>query len=144
MAETQRTDPLAAYNFHVRIGDMEFGFSKVSGLQRESEPFTYQEGGLNDRVHVLPGPVKNCGTLHMERGAYAGEDFPFYLVGQKLSAALRLEIWNEANSKLGNKIYTLTGLVIKKFEAGELDATQNTLLIDRFDLSYEHMGIATS
>ena len=144
MAEAQRTDPLAAYNFHVLIGDKEFGFSKVSGLQRESEPFTYQEGGLNDRVHVLPGPTKSCGTLHMERGAYAGEYFPFYLVGEKLSVPLRLEIWNEANTKIGKKIYTLSGLVVKKFEAGEMDASQNALLIDRFDLSYEYMGIATS
>lgn len=66
-------DPLSAYNFHVRLGPLEFGFSKASGLQREAEPVTYQEGGLNDRIHVLPGPVKNCGTLRLERGAYAGE-----------------------------------------------------------------------
>ena len=142
MLELLRHDPLSAYNFHVRLGVMEFGFSRASGLQRESEPVTYQEGGLNDRVHVLPGPVKNCGTLHLERGAYAGEYFPFYLVGEKLAVPLRLEIWNEANSMLGGKVYTMTGLVVKKFEVGEMDAAQNTLLIDRFDISYEYMSVS--
>lgn len=142
MLDFLRIDPLAAYNFHVRLGVLEFGFSKASGLQREAEPVTYQEGGLNDRVHVLPGQVKNCGTLHLERGAYAGEYFPFYLVGEKLSIPLRLELWNEANSMFAGKVYTLVGLVVKKFEAGEMDAAQNVLLIDRFDLSYEYMYIS--
>ena len=52
-------DPLAAYQFHVRLGLLEFGFSRVSGLQQSRETITYQEGGLNDRVHVLPGPTKS-------------------------------------------------------------------------------------
>lgn len=142
MSDILRIDPLAAYNFHIRLGALEFGFAKASGLRREAEPVTYQEGGLNDRVHVLPGPVKSCGTLHLERGAYAGEYFPFYLVGEKLSIPLRLEIWNEANSMFGGKVYTLTGLVVKKFEVGELDASQNILLIDRFDLNYEYMYVS--
>ena len=52
-------DPLAAYTFRVWLGEDEYGFSKVSGLSRESEAVVYQEGGLNNRVHVLPGVVKN-------------------------------------------------------------------------------------
>ena len=69
-------DPLAAYTFRVFLGVMEFGFSKVSGLGREAETTVYQEGGVNDRVHVLRAPVKTPGTLRMERGAYAGEFSP--------------------------------------------------------------------
>ena len=70
-------DPLAAYTFRVFLGVMEFGFSKVSGLGREAETTVYQEGGINDRVHVLRAPAKTPGTLRMERGAYAGEFSPF-------------------------------------------------------------------
>lgn len=139
-------DPLAAYNFHVTIQEKEFGFSKISGLQRTRENFIYQEGGLNDRVHVLPGPVKSCGTICLERGAYFGEYFPFYLTGERLGWPMRVELWSfsaESKYQLG-KAYTLTGLVVKKWEAGELDALQNTLLIDRFELDYEYMEISTS
>lgn len=131
--------PLAAYNFRVRIGDKEFGFSKVSGLQREAEPVIYQEGGLNDRVHVLPGPVKSCGTVHLERGAYAGRPLPFYMVGRRLEESMRIEIWNESGTKLEGGVYVLVGLAVRKFEAGEMDALQNTVLINRLDFSYEYM-----
>lgn len=85
-------DPLAAYTFRVRIGEAEYGFSKVSGLGRETEVTTYQEGGLNDRVHVLRGPVKTPGLLRLERGAYAGEAFPFYLAGERLTQSMRIEV----------------------------------------------------
>lgn len=134
-------DPLASFIFHVWIGICEFGFSKVSGLQREAEPVTYQEGGLNDRIHVLPGTVKSCGTVHLERGVYAGEYFPFYLAGEPLPLPMRIEVKNPNNRFMISKVYTLTGIVVKKWEAGELDAQQGMVFIDRFDLNYEYLYI---
>ena len=135
-------DPLAAYTFRVWIGDTEFGFSKASGLSREAEATIYQEGGLNDRVHVLRGPVKNPGLLRLERGAYAGEYFPFYLAGERLSQTLRIEVRPPGASPQKGKVYALTGLLVKKWEVGELDALQNTLLIDRFELNYEYLYVS--
>lgn len=132
-------DPLASFTFHVWLGPLEFGFSKVSGLGREAETTIYQEGGVNDRVHVLRGPVKAPGTLRMERGAYAGEYFPFYLAGERLFQPMRIEVRSPEGLHLLGKFYTLTGLVVKKWEAGELDAQENKILIDRFELNYEHM-----
>ncbi len=136
-------NPLAAYQFHVRIGLLEFGFSKVSGLQRTQETITYQEGGLNDRVHVLPGPAKSCGTICLERGVYFGEYLPFYLVGERLNCPMRVELWAASSPvPLLGKVYTLTGLVVKKWEAGELDALQNAVVIDRFELDYEYIQVS--
>lgn len=134
-------EPMAAYAFRVLIGTSEFGFSKISGLGRRAEGFTYQEGGLNDRVHVLPGPVKRCGTVRLERGAYAGEYFPFYLAGERLAEPMRIEARAAGEQALG-KVYTLTGLVVKAWEAGELDALQNSILIDRFELDYEALHLS--
>lgn len=144
MADVLRDDPLPAFQFHVRLDDLEFGFSKVSGLSRGIEPVVYQEGGLNDRVHVFPGPVKACGTVRLERGVYQGERIPLYLVGMRLNAPMRIEVWKQDNPKNGGKVFTLTGLVVKKWEVGDLDALQNSLLIDRFDLDFEHLGLSTS
>lgn len=134
-------DPLACYTFHVWLGTLEFGFSRVSGLSREAETTIYQEGGVNDRVHVLRGPVKNPGALRMERGAYAGEYFPFYLAGERLFLPMRIEVRAPEGLHLMGKFYTVTGLVVKKWEAGELDALQNTLLIDKFELQYEYLYV---
>lgn len=144
MATPVRDDPLSAFLFRVRIGDKEFGFSKISGLQREIETVTYQEGGLNGQVHVFPGAVKNGGTVHLERGSYAGEKFPFYLVGERLKEPMRIEIYSPSDQSKIDKAYTLQGLVVKKWEAGELDAMQNALHIDRFELSYEYLEISTA
>lgn len=134
-------DPLAAYQFHVRVGKQELGFSRVSGLQRERETFTYQEGGLNDRVRLLPGPARNAGTLRLERGVYYGEYFPFYLEGERLDVPVTVEVWAERPQPKPAKIYTLTGVIIKKWEVGDLDAMQNAILIDKFELGYEYMAV---
>lgn len=135
-------DPLAAYTFRVWLGQEEYGFSKVSGLSREAEASVYQEGGLNDRVHVLPGAVKAPGLLRLERGAYAGKEFPFYLAGEKLSETLRITVRPPGSGKEKGKVYALTGLLVKKWEVGELDAQQNSLLIDRFELNYEYLYVS--
>jgi len=136
-------DPLAAYTFRVFLGTREFGFSKVSGLSREAETTVYQEGGVNDRVHILRGPVKNPGVLRLERGAYAGENFPFYLAGERLKVSIRIEVRSPGGTNAPGKSYTAEGLVVKRWEAGELDAMQNTILIDRFELNYEYLSVTT-
>lgn len=50
--------PLLSYNFHVFLDKAEFGFSKVSGIKRTSEPVTYQEGGLD------LCPITFIGSIH--------------------------------------------------------------------------------
>lgn len=135
---------LTAFRFRVFLNQDEFGFSKISGLSRERPTVTIREGGLNDRVHVLPGPVTGCGTIRLERGAYAGEVFPFYLVGESLKTPMRVEVWDPTGRKKLEKCYTLTGLVVRKWEAGEFNAMENALLINRFELDYESLSVTGS
>ncbi len=55
----ERIDPFPAFKFYVEIGDITHAvFSECSGLEVEVEVFEYEEGGLNDYVHKLPGRVK--------------------------------------------------------------------------------------
>lgn len=127
--------PLSGCAFRVSVCGAELGFSKISGVQRETELLTYQEGGLNDRVHTFAAPCKAERVLRLEKGVYEGAGHPFYLVGERLSDALRLEVLDGAGAI--QKTYTLCGVTVKKWEVGELDAAQSALLIDRFELSYE-------
>ncbi len=136
------SDPLSAFRFRVMLEKEEYGFSKISGLQMERPTVTYQEGGLNGSVHVFPGPAKSCGTVRLERGVYAGMELPFYMVGEALSKQMVILLWRAADRKKVDKCYRLSGLVVKKWEVGEFDALQNTLLIDRFELDYEALYIA--
>ncbi|MFZ0388947.1 MAG: phage tail protein [Calditrichia bacterium] len=59
MATGKRTDPYGAYHYLVEIGGViAAGFSEVSGISRETQVEDYQEGGLNEFVHRLPGPAR--------------------------------------------------------------------------------------
>jgi phage tail-like protein len=64
-----RNDPYAAFNFLVEIeGLLAGGFSDVSGLQIESETQDYREGGRNEYLHRLPGPMRYSQNLIFKHG----------------------------------------------------------------------------
>jgi len=69
MAVGVRKDPYLTFNFLVEIdGLVVGGFSEVSGLQAEVEVQDYREGGLNDFIHRLAGPVRYPANLVLKRG----------------------------------------------------------------------------
>ena len=69
MALGSRRDPYLSFNFLVELeGLLVGGFSEVSGLSAEIEIHDYREGGLNDYVHRLAGPVRYPASLVLKRG----------------------------------------------------------------------------
>jgi phage tail-like protein len=67
--ERRNFDPFLSFRFHVEIGDRKVGeFSEVTGLQAEVEVFEYREGGVNDFVHKLAGPVRYPANLVLKHG----------------------------------------------------------------------------
>lgn len=128
-------DPLPGYRFNVFLNKEVMGFQKVTGISREIETEVYHEGGLNNMVHVFP---KACGgkrVLRMERGAYGGVGHPFCMVGERIDGNLSLMVLD--NQGLPVKKYLFMGLLVKRWEVGELSAEQNSLLIDCFEVCYE-------
>lgn len=70
MADTARNgdDPYAQYNFEVVIdGESVAGFSEVSGISMQLETVDYQEGGVDEYVHQLPGQFAHA-NLVLQRG----------------------------------------------------------------------------
>jgi phage tail-like protein len=69
MALSLRLDPHHAHTFAVEIdGLFVAGFAEVSGLSVETEVTDYHEGGLNDSIHRLPGPVVRPANIVLRRG----------------------------------------------------------------------------
>jgi len=67
-------DSTAAQVVGMVAGNIIFGsFSEVSGLEASVELETYQEGGLNDRIHKFVKPAK-FPNLVMKRGITARSD----------------------------------------------------------------------
>lgn len=68
-------DPWRNYKYRVSIGGfVRAGFTKISGLERETEIIKYREGGMNETEHKLPGQTKFT-ELTFERGVTSDTDF---------------------------------------------------------------------
>jgi phage tail-like protein len=68
MATTgSRNDPLASFNFIVKIENMELGFSEVGGLSTETNIIEYREGSEEARPRKLPGQAKYT-NINLKRG----------------------------------------------------------------------------
>jgi phage tail-like protein len=64
----ERGDPYLTSHFYVEIQGIEqASFAECSGLSIETEVFEYQEGGLNEYVHRLPGRSK-VSNVTLKRG----------------------------------------------------------------------------
>jgi len=78
-SSSQRKDPLPAFNFVVKLGQSAAGsFTECSGLDVSMKTQDFQEGGLNDRVHKLPGPSTQA-NLTLKRGVVDGQLWNWYL-----------------------------------------------------------------
>lgn len=68
-ASMRKNDPFLSYRFRVEIKGVEVaGFSEVTGLQAEVEVFDYREGGRNNFIHKLAGPVRYPSNLVLKHG----------------------------------------------------------------------------
>ena len=73
-ASMRDKDPFLSFKFRVEINQLEVGgFSEVTGLQVEVEVFDYREGGLNDYIHKLAGPVRYPSNLILKHGLMDAE-----------------------------------------------------------------------
>jgi hypothetical protein len=57
-----RNDPLASFNFIIKIENMELGFSEVGGLSTETNIIEYREGPDPAHPRKVPGQRKG-GTI---------------------------------------------------------------------------------
>jgi phage tail-like protein len=62
-----RNDPLASFNFLVKIENMELGFSEIGGLSTETDIIEYREGSEDITVRKIPGKRKYT-NLNFKRG----------------------------------------------------------------------------
>lgn len=72
-------DPFASFAFHVEIGSIkEAAFTECSGLELSNDVFEYQEGGLNEYTHRLPGRTKYSNVTLRRGFAQSNELFDWY------------------------------------------------------------------
>ncbi len=119
----QRVDPFATFKFHVEIGDIkEAAFSECSGLEIATDVFEYQEGGLNEFSHKLPGRTK-LSNVTLKRGfAASNELYGWYLEMEQ--------------DLLQGKSITRKQVTITLYSASEREKLMNWTLQDAFPVKW--------
>jgi phage tail-like protein len=137
-------DPLTDFRFHVEVDGLLFaGFTEVSGLSVEIETEPYNEGGVNNFVHLLPKTVKfqnivlKQGILYSDQmwrwvrsvmdGKIIQRDGRILLLG-----ANRLPAW----------YWEFTKAYPVKWTGSDLNAKGNDVFVETMELS--HQGIRKS
>lgn len=143
--ENKGLHPLVNFNFTLQVeGIYNLPCKSVRVFQRENEYEYYQEGGLNDYVHMLRKPISKPMTFQVER--YVGVDmFDPLALGTDLILPVLLSVsryQGEGGSggwKQPQRIYTFTGCTVMSKEFGELDAEKSGLLLETTTISYREM-----
>lgn len=76
----EKTDVNNAARFYVQIEGVHHAvFTEVSGLQVETEVLEFREGGRNNFVHRLPGPIR-VGNITLKHGLVGSSElFSWYM-----------------------------------------------------------------
>jgi phage tail-like protein len=143
----QRVDPFATFKFHVEIGDIkEAAFSECSGLEISTEVFEYQEGGLNEFAHKLPGRTKHS-NVTLKRGfAVSNELYKWYqemeqnlLTGRPITRKqVSITLYSTADHKLVTS-WTLNDAFPVKWVGPTFKAGEAAVAIETLELA--HHGI---
>jgi phage tail-like protein len=84
--------PTAGYRFGVEIQGLVVGwFTECSGLSFERAVLPHEEGGVNDRVHQLPGRIRRA-SLSLKRGLADSKLMAWFLEGQQDGGATRRDV----------------------------------------------------
>ncbi len=84
--------PTAGYRFAVEIQGLVVGwFTECSGLSFERAVLPHEEGGVNDRVHQLPGRIQRT-SLSLKRGLADSKLMAWFLEGQRDGSATRRDV----------------------------------------------------
>ncbi len=150
-----KLNPVPSFNFALEVEAAFFmPLKSVKVFTKENEFEYYQEGGLNDYVHMLRKPISRPFTFQVERyvGVSATTDFNTLFIdpiamGTELILPVILYVTHQpagnsgANFSFTNttRAYIFTGCTVIGKEYGELNAERSGLLTDTTTISYREL-----
>jgi phage tail-like protein len=145
MAVGARTDPLLAHAFAVEFdGLVVGGFAEVSGLAFETEIYEYREGGLNDHMHRLPGPVRYQGNIILRRGITDAQvlwnwqyEVAQGLIQRRNGSIMLLDAGQEALR------WNFTGGYPARWTGPELRANGATVALETLEIAHNGLTLAS-
>ena len=146
MSNTKGRDPSPSFRFGVEIQGIQVArFSECSGLEFENETFEYKEGGLNSRVHRLPGRFKFT-NLTLKKGiATDGNDLWDWVTNTVMSGVdpktVTITLY-DLSGQSPLRTWTYIGAYPVKWSAVPLNAEQNAIAIETLVLAHQGTDFA--
>jgi len=144
MPETaKRVDPYITCYFSVEIeGIQEAFFRECSGLESEIEVLPYEEGGVNDHPHKLPGRAK-FPNVTLKRGVTDSKDlwewFSKGIQGQIKRKTVHIILCDAKGEEV--RRWTFEGAYPIKWSGPSLNANENAVAIETLELAHEGMEL---
>ena len=141
MANGARIDPYGKFRFKVEVDGVTLAhFQSVSGLTHEIEVLTYQEGGVNDRQHKLPGQGSYPNITFKQGYVHTAflEDWHFNFskkpgaVGRKTGSIILL---GDEGTEIGRWNFERAWPV--KWEGPEFDSGQSEHHVESVEIAHE-------
>ncbi|MEQ9289279.1 MAG: phage tail protein [Cyclobacteriaceae bacterium] len=138
------TWPLPKFHFEVKIGEEEWFFQEVSGLESEVDVLEYRHGKSKQfAVFKMPG-MKKVSDITLKKGVFTGDTKLFeWFKKNKLNTIERktitISLLNENHKS--EIVWTLTNAFPKKIESTNLNAQGNEVAIETIVLSHEELDI---
>ncbi len=140
MGRTVSNDPLQKYKYRVSVPGLPsgMGFTKVSGLKREVNTVTYEEGGYS-HTRKLSGK-ETVDPITLERGAFSGKELQDLYKKILSNPDFRTTATIESLDKFGNpqRSWTLAEAWVKSWSIDDLDSTSDGVLLERIVIEFEH------
>ena len=138
-----RKDPLIAFRYRITITGLAVGgFSECSGLQLETEPFEYAEGGRNAYMRKFPTRTKQSNII-LKRGIVDRALWDWYwdvTQGKITRRGGTIEIQDLGGSE-ALMSWEFSRAFPIKWIGPALNATQNSVAIETFELVHEGLEL---
>jgi len=144
MATGTRVDPYVTYLFHVEIdGIAEAVFKECSGLEYETEVLSFEEGGVNDRVHKLPGRTK-FSNLTLKKGmTQSSELWDWYMKvvqGKPERRNMSVVLFDPSQGEV--KRWSFESAYPIKWSGPSLKAEESAIGIETLEIAHEGMTLS--
>ena len=143
MASTgTRSDPLLSFRFEVAFDGLPpAGFSECGGLQAELEVQEFREGGLNTYVHRFPTRLRHP-VLTFRRGIVDRTLWDWYdaiIQGDFSRRNGSIALLDSAGSDMVVE-WEFRRAFPSNWRGPELNASQNNVAVETFELSHEGLN----
>jgi phage tail-like protein len=137
-------DPALGFRFGVEIGGVvEAIFTECSGLSLERKVFQYEEGGVNDHVHMLPGRTKGSNIVLKYGVTESNSLWKWYQAGlydgNVKTVNVSIILFDSEGKEL--KRWNADGAYPVKWKGPDFNAANSQVAIETIELAHQGLSL---